>query len=124
YRSTWRPWAALSERIRTKRRREALLSFYGPLSLLGLLSMWAVALVFGFALLHGWAGQNGGFATDLYLSGTTFFTLGLGEVTPHTWPARVMTVLEAALGFAFLAIVIGYLPVIYQSFSRREVIIS
>src|SRR5437867_3733453 len=65
YRSTWRPWAALSERIRTKRRREALLSFYGPLSLLGLLSMWALALVFGFGLLHGWAGDNGGFAMDL-----------------------------------------------------------
>jgi hypothetical protein len=86
--------------------------------------LWALTLILGFALLQGVAGQNGGFAMDLYLSGTTFFTLGLGDVVPHTWPARVVTVLESGTGFAFLAIVIGYLPVIYQSFSRREVIIS
>jgi hypothetical protein len=62
--------------------------------------------------------------TDLYVSGTTFFTLGLGDVTPHTPLARVITVLEAGTGFGFLAIVIGYIPVIYQSFSRREVNVS
>jgi hypothetical protein len=48
----------------------------------------------------------------------------MGDVIPLTWAARVLTVLEAGTGFGFLAIVIGYLPVIYQSFSRREVIIS
>jgi hypothetical protein len=62
--------------------------------------------------------------TDFYVSGTNFFTLGLGDVIPLTWPARTLTVLEAGTGFAFLAIVIGYLPVIYQAFSRREVFIS
>jgi len=30
-------------------------------------------------------------------------------------------VIEAGTGFAFLAAVIGYFPVIYQAFSRREV---
>src|SRR5439155_6213822 len=64
------------------------------------------------------------FITDLYVSGTNFFTLGLGDVIPLTWPARTLTVLQAGMGFAFLAIVIGYLPVIYQAFSRREVFIS
>src|SRR5439155_22732943 len=46
------------------------------------------------------------------------------DVVPVSWPARAVTALEAAVGFGFLAIVIGYLPVIYQSFSRREVVIS
>jgi hypothetical protein len=69
-------------------------------------------------------GEPSTFALDLYVSGTTFFTLGLGDVVPQTWPARAVTVLESGLGFGFLAIVIGYLPVLYQSFSRREVIIS
>src|SRR5262249_55245226 len=66
---------------------------------------------------------DGGVAMDLYTSGSTFFTLGLGEM-PNTGSARVLTIVEAGMGFAFLGIIIGYLPVIYQSFSRREVIIS
>src|SRR5262249_7800418 len=84
-----------------------------------------------FALLH-WgvgsqiAGPDGrsGFGVDLYMSGTTFFTLGLGDATPRTAVARSLTVLECGLGFAFLAIVIGYVPLISQAFSRREVSIS
>jgi hypothetical protein len=131
YRSTWVPWSKLTSYVRSKRTREALLSFYGPLSLLVLLVFWAIGLVVGFALIHyglgsrlNAAGDSPGFALDLYMSGTTFFTLGLGDVAPINWTARSVTVLEAGMGFGFLALTIGYLPVIYQSFSRREVIIS
>ncbi len=59
--------------------------------------------------------------TCFYLSGTTFFTLGLGDVTPHTSAERIMAVFESGLGLGFLALIISYLPVIYQAFSRREV---
>src|SRR5205814_4172580 len=64
------------------------------------------------------------FLTYLYLSGTTFFTLGLGDVTPLPGAARVLVVSEVALGFIFLALVISYVPIIYQAFSRRELRIS
>jgi len=36
----------------------------------------------------------------------------------------MLAIIEAGLGFAFLALIIGYLPVIYQAFSRREASIS
>lgn len=129
YRCTWRPWLALARSVVAGRRLETMLSFFGPLSLLMLLSLWALGLIVGFALLFWASGprlqmQYSGFATDLYLSGTTFFTLGLGDVTPHTSLARCLVVLEAGMGFAFLALVIGYLPALNQSFSRREVSIS
>jgi hypothetical protein len=131
YRFTWRPFAALARHVRAGARREAFLSFYAPLSLLSLLALWAAALVTGFGLLQYANGSDvrlssglSGFTTDLYLSGTTFFTLGLGDVVPLGTVARVLTVVEAGLGFAFLAIVIGYFPVLYQAFSRREVNIS
>ena len=99
--------------------------------LLVLLTFWAAGLILGFALLHWLVGSTvriadggSGFGTDLYISGTTFFTLGLGDVMP-AWPRPpVLTVTESGLGFAFLALVIGYLPVLYQSFSRREMNIS
>src|SRR6476646_5659050 len=59
YRSTWLPWSALVGKVRSKHRAETLLSFYGPLSLLGLLFFWAVVLMIGFGFLHAAAGQRG-----------------------------------------------------------------
>src|SRR5260370_28432025 len=106
-------------------RREISLSFYGPLSLLILVAIWAVGMILGFALLQWGGGRthppgSGSFATLLYLSATTFFTLGIGDVTPANSFARMVIGVEAGAGFAFLALVISYLPVLYQSFSRRE----
>lgn len=134
YRGSWQPWRSLARLFHRTNRRESFLSYYGPLSLLALFAMWAVGLIFGFSILHFAAGSainspiapmgHPGFATDLYLSGTTFFTLGLGDVTPATELARVITVFEAGLGFGFLALVISYLPVLYGAFSTREVDIS
>jgi len=133
YRITWNLWKLVMCLVSSRKRREALLGFYGPLSLLVLVAVWAVGLVFGFGLMQYGAGSalnasvHGGessFLTDLYLSGTTFFTLGLGDVIPRTALARALVVLEAGFGFGFLAAVIGYLPFIYGSFSKREVDIS
>ncbi len=131
YRSTWKPWVAVAGMRRSKKKRDSMLSYYGPLSLLLLFAFWAVTLVFGFGLVHyGLADKLSGalsgsdFANALYLSGTTLFTLGLGDIAPASPMARFVTVLEAGLGFGFLALVIGYLPVLYQAFSRREMTIS
>ncbi|HEY3414954.1 MAG TPA: potassium channel family protein [Armatimonadota bacterium] len=129
YRVSWRVWGALASRLGA--RRERFLSAFGPLSLILLLATWAVMLMLAFAMLH-WsagsrfvtAGRHIGFGTYVYVSGTTLFTLGLGDVTPVGIVARSITVLEAGLGLGFLAVVIGYLPVQYQAFSRREVTIS
>ncbi len=131
YRSTWKPWAAAASRIGKVSRRELVLSFYGPVSLLFLLSLWASGLIFGFGCLHQslqtpikMEDGSQGFLAYLYFSGSTFFTLGLGDVLAETWPGRLLTILEAGMGLGFLAIVIGYLPVLYQAFSRRELNIS
>ena len=130
YRTTWRIWTAGLRLTSSPKRQQACLSIFGPASLLFLLMLWAFSLIFGYALLFWSMGsplQTSGpvtFATDLYVSGTNFFTLGLGDVTPQTPPARVLTIVEAGTGFGLLALVIGYLPVVYQGFSRREVIVS
>lgn len=127
---TWQPWAALARLIKKNRRREKILAFFGPLSLILLLVMWAAGLVLGFALLHYGAGTRfgaeelTGFWADFYFSGTTFFTLGLGDLSPTTTAGRVLAVVQSGVGLGFLAMVISYLPVLYQAFSRREVNIS
>jgi len=128
FRVTWSACKALVHLISARRLRESLLSIYGSLSLIVLLGLWAFLLILGFGLLH-WGSaaiseDRQSFATNLYYSGTTFFTLGLGDVRPLSAFARLLTVAEAGTGLGFLAIVIGYLPGLNQSFSRREVNIS
>ena len=128
YLVTWRVWKKAVHLISAKRLNESLLSIYGPLSLIVLLGFWAFMLILGFGLVY-WGGAGipedpNSLAGKLYYSGTTFFTLGLGDVQPLTPFARFLTVAEAGTGLGFLAIVIGYLPVLNQSFSRREVSIS
>jgi hypothetical protein len=125
YRSGWRAWTAAADRFPPSRRRQTFLSVFGPLSMLALFAVWAAGLVLGFGLLHhGLDPRDGGFGESLYLSGTTFTTLGYGDVSPRTPATRALAVAEAATGFGFFAIVIGYLPVLYQSFSRREAFIG
>jgi hypothetical protein len=131
YVSSWLLWSAPARKMRPGNRREVYLSYFGPLSLIVLLVLWAATLVFAFGLLQ-WGlnspisapGKQITFGTYLYLSGTTFITLGLGDVIPLTGLARLLTVVEAGMGFGFLALIIGYVPVIYQAFSRRELDVS
>jgi hypothetical protein len=117
--------------MRDDQRREIYLSIFGPLSVLLLLAVWATGLVAGFAMMHWGLGTplnvapgSAPLSTYLYLSGTTFFTLGLGDVTPLAPLGRALVAVEAGIGFGFLAAVISYLPVLSQAFSRREVSIS
>lgn len=126
----WRIYRAILRRAPPGGRREDALSYFAPLSLFGLLATWALGLIIGFAMLQWGLGSRISstvdnapttIATDFYLSGTTFFTLGLGDVAPRSRSARMAVIAEAGIGFAFLAMVITYVPVFYQAFSRREV---
>jgi hypothetical protein len=133
YRAAWVLWKAVARLLPAGKRRDSFLSVFGPLSLPVLFILWAVGLIVGFALLHvGLAsplnpsGEPGDFPSLFYLSGETFFTLGYGDVTvtAASSAGRVLSVTEAGLGFGFMAVIIGYLPVLYQAFSRREVAIG
>ena len=133
---TWIPWVAIADRVRSRRIREQLFSVYGPVSLLFLLALWATMLVISFGLMYLGLGTPfhdamnttgtllAHLRTDLYVSGTTLFTLGLGDVTPTSHLARAIVTLESGSGLAFVALVIGYVPILYQSFSHREVAVA
>lgn len=129
--TTWKLYSQWVRRIPNRGRRVQFLGYYGPLTVLMLFVMWAAGLILGFALLQLAFGSQLvatagglGFRGILYMSGTTFFTLGLGDVVPRSDAARILTVIEAGIGFGFLASVISYLPVLYGTFSRREARIS
>jgi hypothetical protein len=135
YLVTWAPWAAVARHTRNLKVREQIYSTFGPGSLLLLLMVWALFLVTGFALLF--FGLRTPFAdtmaggtavarlrTDLYVSGTTLFTLGIGDVLPRSLAARSLIVIESGTGLGFVALVIGYVPVLYAAFSHREVSVA
>jgi hypothetical protein len=134
YRAAWVLWRAAAKLLPAGKWRNGLLSAFGPFSLLFLVALWGAGLIFGFALLHAsvdthlkFPGDDAaeiGFFTYVYFSGTTFFTLGYGDLLPIGQFGRAMSVVEAGVGFSFLAVVISYLPVLYQAFSRREIVIS
>jgi hypothetical protein len=131
YRRTWIPWRGIARRIKTNSRQQNFLGYFGPLSLILLLAFWAAGLIFGFALLqYGIGGHEQlsreplTFGRIMYHSGETFFTLGYGDIVPTSGGARALSVIESGMGFAFLGVVIGYIPVAYGAFSRREVQIS
>jgi ion channel len=126
YRLTWFVWSALAYRLPRDGQREHVLGVYGALSLVLLFGIWISCLILGFGLLL-WAAQVGSGVTprptlgaQLYMSGVTFFTSGYGDLVPGTRIARLLSVLEAGTGLGFIALIIGYLPVLYQLFTRRE----
>jgi hypothetical protein len=128
YRSFWTLWRFVAARWPAGPLRQGFLSIFGPLSLFLLILIWAFCLIFGFALLFWSANMTmsveSHFSDYLYFSGTTFFTLGYGDFVPSHGLGRFFSVAEAGIGFTFLAIIVSYLPVLYQAFSKREIPIS
>ncbi len=134
--ATWGPWRMVAAALPSRAQRDQLYSIYGPLSLLVLFFVWAVLLTCGFGLVFfglripfqdpmlASGHQIARLRSCLYFSGTTLFTLGLGDVLPRSHVARLMTVLEAGTGLGFIALVIGYVPVLYTAFSQREVLVG
>jgi hypothetical protein len=124
FRFTWLLWSGFARRIQSADRRHNFLSLYGPLSMVFLLMVWAGGLITSFGTLY-WALDYGrsvsaSWPNQLYFSGVTFFTLGYGDLVPHLWLDKTLVVVEAGMGLGFIAIVIGYLPVLYQLFAHRE----
>jgi hypothetical protein len=124
----WRVWRFVARRL-PARSGDTMLGFYGPLLLLFAILIWALALIFGFALLQ-WAGGShivrgggGGFDDDLFFSAGGFLSASM-QLTPSTTLARMLFLGEAACGFGVLFVAIGYLPAIYQASSRREVAVA
>ncbi len=137
YISTWKPWVYIGEHINNHKTREQFYGVYGPLSLILLLLFWAILLISGFALIFIGLGTpyrdtsqilghptTTRFLTDLYVSGTSLTTLGPGDVVPTRQSARMLMIVESGFGLGLVALVVSYVPVLYSSFSRREVSVA
>ncbi|PWU25487.1 MAG: two pore domain potassium channel family protein [Candidatus Rokuibacteriota bacterium] len=124
----WNGWRRAARRLSTAA-ADTMLGIYGPLSLIGMLALWTLGLVVGFAMMQWATGSHlssagsVSFGDDLFFSGGGFLSAST-NLTPVNGVARGLFLLEAACGFGVLFIAIGYLPALFQAFSRREVAVS
>jgi hypothetical protein len=122
----WRAWRWGAARLHGTG-GDTWLGLFGPIALLTMLATWVVGLVVGFAALQ-WAFDvhlsSGGtsIADDLYYSAGNFFSAATS--LNASGGARVIEIAEAMSGYLVLFGAIGYLPALFQAYSRREVAVS
>jgi hypothetical protein len=125
----WKPWRRVARALPAQA-ADTMLGVYGPVGLLLNLVLWVAAMMTGYACLQ-WAdgshlavGHSVSFGEDLFFSAATMASSGTAGLSSHSAFAQVVQVIDAASGLAVIAIVIGYLPALYQAFSRREATVS
>jgi hypothetical protein len=121
-RGVWRVFRRLGGRRR--------LSLAGPIALIVVVMSWALMLVVGWALLlmphmpddfaFTTPSQSGRLVESLYLSLVTLTTVGFGDVSPAEGWLRLVTPLEALIGFGLLTASVSWLLSIYPLLSRRR----
>jgi len=115
----WRPWRAVARRL-SPSSADTLLGFFGPLALLVNLIVWSLALLIGYGLLEYAVAGNPFWPRFLISSGVFLSAEGVSGSTA----VHIIELAEAATGLGVLFIVIGYMPSVYSSFSRRETAVS
>jgi hypothetical protein len=107
--------------VRNFERRDRVLGWQAPLSLVARLTAWMALLVVGFGLMmlpanHGVIGES------LRDAGSSIFTLGFA--VPHGGDGQILAYLAGFVGMVVVGLQVGYLPTIYAAFNRRETEVS
>jgi hypothetical protein len=111
----------LTRPIKTYEGRDRIMAMYGPTTLLAFVVVWVVGVFVGFTMMFV-AVTDLSWREALRISGSALFTLGFA--VPSSGPAVVLDFMEAGIGLLLIALLIAYLPTIYSSFSRREVVVT
>ncbi len=99
-------------------RRDAVLAWAGPSTILLQLITWLLLYLLAYGLLlYGIGGQDLG--DSLRQAGSSLFTLGFASV--NTQDQTVIDFFAAATGPIVIALMIGFLPTIYSAYLEREV---
>jgi hypothetical protein len=120
----WSGWRFVGDRL-TQERREGWLGTFGPIAVLVMFGVWALAFVLGYGLIiDGLRDEMEPVPADLweslYFSATTLVPLSYGDFVPTGLAARLATIAESATGVGVAAMVITLLFSLYASFQRRE----
>ncbi|MBE9182307.1 two pore domain potassium channel family protein [Oculatella sp. LEGE 06141] len=125
-RNVWKGARSLSRKL--PRGGDQMLSHVGPVLIVCIIAVWFALLLLGFALVV-WTGlgteiqsTQGDTPTDfiaaLYYSGFSLATLGTGDLVPQTSFYRLLTILQAVLGFSSFTLTITYVLSVYSAIIR------
>lgn len=105
----------------TYRARDRIMALYAPVTLFVLVGSWLVLVLGGFALVfEGVLGK--GWREAFIISGSSVFTLGFDR--PAGVAGAACAFAASAIGLGLLALLIAYIPTLYTTFSRREVLVA
>jgi hypothetical protein len=122
WRAVERPIFAAVRRLRSYEAKDRVLSGLGPLAILSLLITWLLLIFLSYALMFWPVVPGGSFATALFLSGSSMFTLGIAS---SSQPGPIaLEFLAAASGLIVVALQISYLPTLYTAYNRRETLVT
>jgi hypothetical protein len=111
----------LTRRVQSYERRDRILAWQAPLSLLIRLAVWLGLLVAGFALLL-LPSMDGRIAAAFSHAGSSMFTLGYAA--PTGTGSTTLEYMAAFTGLVVIGLQVGYLPTLYSAFNRRETEVS
>jgi hypothetical protein len=97
--------------------RDKVMALYAPVALVAMAAAWLVLATIGFTAMF-WAVDTSSLGDAFHLSGSSITTLGFAPA--DTFVERVLAFAESAIGLFLVALVITYLPSMYNAFSRRE----
>jgi hypothetical protein len=130
-RGVWSVARTLASRF-SNNRRHRLLNLVGPMLMPGLIVLYLVLLITGFALIYmprmpaeftlDPPGESAHWIESLYFSGVTLTTLGYGDITPRTTFVRFFALVEGASGFALISLAVTYLITVYSALERKRAI--
>ena len=106
---------------RTYESSDRVMALYAPLCLLILPVTWLVLVIVGYMGMYRAFGVST-WRAAFQESGSSIFTLGF--IRPTDLPTTTLAFTEAALGLGLIAVLIAYLPTIYNAFSRREATVA
>ena len=108
-------------RSKTYEDRDRIMALYAPVTLLIMPAIWLILVALGYTAIFIALGTDS-FKTAFTISGSSLLTLGTAP--PDGFISTLLSFSEATIGLALIALLISYLPTIYNAFSRREMAVS
>ncbi|MGI9107158.1 MAG: potassium channel family protein [Pyrinomonadaceae bacterium] len=115
-----------------RQNRHRFLNTIGPLLMPVLIVLYLLFVISGFALIYfprmpsefnvSPEAVSASWIESLYFSGTTLVTVGYGDITPRSFSARFIALIEGASGFALISLAVTYLITVYSALERKRVI--
>jgi hypothetical protein len=109
------------KRVRSYTERDRVMARYAPVALMVLPGVWVACVIASFTAVF-WGLGIEPLGRAFQVSGSSMLTLGF-EV-PDDLPTYGASFVEATLGLGLVALLISFLPTIYSSFQRRELLVA